>query len=287
MLRFKLITSTKAFKKRPNKLSLIMGNKARAYTDKTLKRLFGLSGNICAFPDCNKQLVNQMNAKNSNICHIEAANKGGERYRADMTDEERADYPNLILLCIQHHDETNNVSKYSVKKLQEMKSNHETDILNKTLSNNPSMLANTINAIANINIDNIIDSGNLIVINPNDKLHYNAVKRNTAIIQEYKVYRGKVNALYNELEAQGSIKKEKLLSNIKQIYLRVKGEYIQDSTNILDIIRKNSDNIYDDVYNVLYDKSKDSVYWKEDLALGIQLIMVDSFIRCKILEEPQ
>ena len=81
-----------------------MGKGARKYTDKTLKRLFGLSGNICAFPDCNALLVNEKNALDSNICHIEAANEGGERYNSSMTDEERADYSNLILLCRQHHE---------------------------------------------------------------------------------------------------------------------------------------------------------------------------------------
>ncbi len=263
-----------------------MGKQARNYTTKTLKRLFGLSAGICAFPGCNKLLVNRSNAKGSNICHIETANEGGERYRTSMTDEERADYPNLILLCVQHHDETNDTKKYPVEVLQEMKLNHETEILNKTLKNNPSMLKNTINAIANINIDDIKDSGKLKVINPNDKISHNSIKRNIAIIQEYKVYRGKINTLYDELELQGSIKKEKLLSNIKQIYLKIKGKYIEDAENQLAIIQNNSDDIYDDVYDELYKEMEGGGHWKEDLALGIQLIMVDSFIRCKILEEP-
>jgi len=104
-----------------------MGKDARKYTDKTLKRLFALSGNMCAFPGCDKLLVNENNAKDSNICHIEAANEDGERYNPDMTDIERADYPNLILLCIQHHDETNDVKKYPVNVLKKMKSDHESE----------------------------------------------------------------------------------------------------------------------------------------------------------------
>ena len=264
-----------------------MGKNARRYTDKTLKRLFGLSGNICAFPGCNKRLVNQSNAKESNICHIEAANEGGERYRESMTDEERGDYPNLILLCVQHHDETNDVEKYPVEVLREMKLNHETEILNKTMSNNPSMLKNTINAIANINIEDVQDSGTLKAIDPRAKISYNSIKRNIAIIQEYKVYRGKINTLYDELEIQGSIKKEKLLSNIKRIYLKIKGKYVQDAADQLAIIQSNSDDIYDDVYDELYKEMEGGGHWQEDLALGIQLIMVDSFVRCKILEEPQ
>ena len=98
-----------------------MGQQARNYSQKTIKRLFALSGNQCAFPNCNKVLVNQNNALDSNICHIEAANSDGERYNLNMSDKERADYDNLILLCREHHD----VTKYTVDVLQNMKKNHE------------------------------------------------------------------------------------------------------------------------------------------------------------------
>jgi len=102
-----------------------MGKQARNYSQKTIKRLFALSGNQCAFPNCNRILVNQNNALDSNICHIEAAESKGQRYNPNMTDKERADYNNLILLCPIHHDETNNVDEYTVDVLRNMKKNHE------------------------------------------------------------------------------------------------------------------------------------------------------------------
>jgi hypothetical protein len=55
--------------------------RSRSYTEMTLKRLFGLSGNRCSFPGCTKTLVNIKNASDSCICHIEAANNGGEMER--------------------------------------------------------------------------------------------------------------------------------------------------------------------------------------------------------------
>lgn len=90
----------------------------------TYKKLFGLSGNQCAFPDCTQDLIvdNQVIAE---VCHIEAASEGGERYNPSQTDEERASYENLILLCPTHHKITNDVEKYTVEKLKEMKANHE------------------------------------------------------------------------------------------------------------------------------------------------------------------
>ena len=264
-----------------------MANKARNYTDMTLKRLFGLSGNECAFSTCTKKLVNQKNALDSNICHIQAASEGGERYNKDMTDKERADYPNLILLCPQHHSETNDIVKYTVESLEMMKKNHESDILNSKIKTNPSMLKNAINAISNIELTENKETEKLNVFDPKIKISYNSIKRNVSLIQEYKVYHKKINTLYDELEKQGSIKKERLLNIIRNTYIEVKGKYTLDSLNELEIIKLNSDNIIDDIFETLYSKMKDSQFWEEDIILGIRLIMVDAFMRCKILEEPK
>ncbi len=263
-----------------------MGTNPRGYSQSTLKRLFGLSGNNCAFPGCTKTLVNQNTAINSNICHIEAAEERGERYNANMTDDERADYPNLILLCPEHHEETNDIVKYTVSELKKMKTLHESNVSQRILRSKPSMLMNAINAIANIQLDNIIENGSLYAIDPQDKILYNSVKRTIPLIHEYKIYHEKINTLYDELEKQGSIKKDKLLSVIRSTYLRVKGRYVLDSPDPISIIRNNSDNIIDDVYNELYSQIKDSNYWVEDMVVGLELIIVDAFIRCKLLEEP-
>lgn len=264
-----------------------MGSKARNYSPQTLKKLFGLSGNECAFPNCRKNLVNKDNAKDSNICHIEGANDDGERYRDSMSDKERADYDNLILLCVQHHDETNDEDIYTVEVLKNMRNTHESRMLNQKLNENPSMLKNTINAIADINISQLDEEETTTTFNPKDKIEFNAIKRNVSLINEYKIYYHKINSLYDELEKQGSIKKEKLLASIELIYTEIKGSYVLDSTNPIELIRENADNIIDDVYNTLNKKVEKSSFWEEDIVLGIRLIMVDAFMRCKILEEPK
>ena len=43
----------------------------------------------------------------------------------DMTNEERRAAPNLMLMCYAHHQVTNDVKKYTVKKMQKMKREHE------------------------------------------------------------------------------------------------------------------------------------------------------------------
>lgn len=59
------------------------------------------------------------------ICHIEAAMPGGERFNALMSNEDRRSEKNLILMCYGHHVATNDIFQYPVYKLQEIKRQHE------------------------------------------------------------------------------------------------------------------------------------------------------------------
>ena len=47
-------------------------NQSRNYSTLTIKRLYALSGNRCAFPGCERTFVNWEDDTNfSNICHID------------------------------------------------------------------------------------------------------------------------------------------------------------------------------------------------------------------------
>lgn len=59
------------------------------------------------------------------VCHIEAAMPGGERFNPNMTNEDRRSFGNLMLMCHHHHVVIDDVEKYNVEKLKEMKRNHE------------------------------------------------------------------------------------------------------------------------------------------------------------------
>ncbi|MEP1229091.1 MAG: hypothetical protein ABJG88_00300 [Litorimonas sp.] len=91
----------------------------------TIRRLFALSGNQCAYPECEHILINEHGAFVSQICHIEAAEEEGQRYNPDMSDENRRSFENLLLMCYRHHVETNDVEKFTVRTLQGMKNRHE------------------------------------------------------------------------------------------------------------------------------------------------------------------
>ncbi|MBE0508693.1 MAG: hypothetical protein IBX50_18575 [Marinospirillum sp.] len=91
----------------------------------TVRALFARSGNQCAFPGCTQPLINDRNQFIGQICHIEAALPGGERYNHTQSDEDRRAYENLLLLCYPHHVETNDTDEYSVDRLHQLKRDHE------------------------------------------------------------------------------------------------------------------------------------------------------------------
>jgi hypothetical protein len=90
-----------------------------------LRALFARSGNRCAFPGCTALLVNVKNQFIAQVCHIESAEPGGERFNPSQTDEQRRAYENLLLLCYPHHVETDSVTDYSPEKLRQFKLEHE------------------------------------------------------------------------------------------------------------------------------------------------------------------
>ena len=59
------------------------------------------------------------------LCHIEAAEEGGERFNVAMTNEQRRATSNLMLMCYEHHQETNDVDRFTVEILSEYKKDHE------------------------------------------------------------------------------------------------------------------------------------------------------------------
>ena len=254
-----------------------------SYTDVTLKKLYALSGNQCAFPNCEKELVNRGNAKNSNICHIEARNEGGQRYNSNMTDKERNDYPNLILLCIQHHDKTNDVEKYTVERLKQMKQIHESEV-DERMSPTKKILtiAKVANKIAEIHTEKTPSSEVKYSFKPEDKIQYNNIKIYKPLFERYKIYSTRLNAIYDEMDAEGSLKKMMILQHIESMYLITKGEL-----NSHENTQNHADKIIEKMENKLLNELENSNLDDFSIEFAIKIILTDAFIRCKILEEPK
>ena len=147
-------------------------------TPKTKMRLYALSGNQCVFPDCPVTFVSPEDETNiSNICRIEAAEEGGERYNPNSNDEERRSFENLILLCPNHHKVTDDVHAYTVEILREMKRTHEAKMLKPAeLQKKPSALNEIIKLIGSKLFDTQVSDVQMAP-NPQEKIQYNNVIR--------------------------------------------------------------------------------------------------------------
>jgi len=210
-----------------------------------------------------------------------------------MTDDERRHFNNLILLCDECHsmaDNRDNEDRFTVELLKQWKAEHEGVAMYSYLTRQPSLLGMVITAIADADIENATEPvpQNLNPYSIADKIAYNDVQRNRVLIDEYKLFHRKLNALYQALELEASFKKEKLLRNIHRIYLAVKGRYVGGESDELPLVRANADSIIEDVQDELLEMAKRNVQCaSEDTAFGVAVIMVDAFVRCKILERPR
>jgi hypothetical protein len=112
---------------RSTEAALIPNEKPKrlAPSTETLRELYLKSGNQCAFPGCRSPMINPDGAFVGQVCHIEAAEPGGERFNSAQSNEDRRKSSNLLLLCYQHHVETNDVSAFSVARVTRIKQEHE------------------------------------------------------------------------------------------------------------------------------------------------------------------
>lgn len=258
----------------------------RSFEPKTIARLYSLSGNQCSFPDCNERLFNGKGRNFSNICHIEAASPGGERYNVHSTDDYRRSYENLILLCEKHHTETNDVGEYPVDVLKKMKREHEAKFLKPEMLGKYSSALNIVigyigNKIIGNSISNLTNAPKI-----EEKILYNNIKEYKSIINEYVLYNSRLNKLYKEIEEQGSTKKEVILQSIRNLYLKEK------ANKNMEEIRSNADTIIENIKNKLWQIVEDSENSLDELPrevieISLLVILVDAFTRCKILEEPK
>lgn len=93
---------------------------------KTVKRLFALSGNCCAFPNCDSPLVEESGTVTGRIAHIKSPSENGPRFDPKQSDRERHSFENLMLLCGRHHTIIDSeVEQYPAALLSEMKRAHE------------------------------------------------------------------------------------------------------------------------------------------------------------------
>ena len=100
-------------------------NPRLAPTETTIKVLFALSGNRCAFPGCSHSLVNDSGQVVSQVAHIKGVKPKAARFDPLADAEDLRQPENLLILCYAHHRETDDEAIFTVARMREMKATHE------------------------------------------------------------------------------------------------------------------------------------------------------------------
>jgi len=255
----------------------------RDYAPLTLKRLYGKSGNCCTHPKCQEELIYE-NGNLSDICHIEALNPEGPRYNSfpDTTDKDRNSEPNLILLCKNHHHiidqkDENGSPHYSPDQLKAIKRAHEElfaqsrqQLFN---SKRQSLLAQIVRSLSSFRHQSATLKSPLS-FKIETKLNFNQVDRYYGLIEKYAPYHSLLDLLYNELEPAQF---EDVLSGINNLYILSKRR------------NQSADDTLDRVQDAFLERlGAEAIFeYSEELEICSLIVIVDGFMRCKILEEPK
>ena len=159
----------------------------RSYRSADIALLWSRSGGVCCFPRCNVVCVVEANnadpsAVIGHIAHIEAISDAGPRANPSLSDQQRAAYANLILLCPTHHRIVDaHDSTYTVDMLRGWKAESEkgfSDFLADQMVTVTFAELDTITrALAN---SGEIHSTSFVVIPPRDKMARNGLTEQTA-----------------------------------------------------------------------------------------------------------
>lgn len=278
---------------------------SHTYKNLTLQKLYMMSAARCMNPLCSRSLVVPLGGETQSlgdensvlikqIAHIHSERQKGPRYVSGMSIDDLRSYDNLILLCPDCHTAIDtHPEKFPAETLKEWRMARESEIL-KTYGNNRSLLHTVIEAISNdetFDVDGGFD-GDLVPYQIQEKIAYNALKRNAHVIREYSMYGVKLHTLYKILEEQCSFRKLRLMRYVKSEYLIAKSTVLADREGegtSLEIVRSNSDEIFDIVHKALMEKVKletrNSLSYEEAF-FGTLIVMVDAFMECKIMEVP-
>lgn len=217
---------------------------SRNYSDSTLKKLFSLSGNICAFKSCNSKIIDEFESIIGEISHIEGEKLGSARYNSNMTDHQRNSFENLILLCSTHHTQIDkNQEFYSVSYLKEMKSQHE----NKYKNNNyeiPSKILDIVKVSVNTDEYSLERAHNYLNLSK-------ALKNNETI----KLWYEKFEYIFKWLKISSPIKSHErlILNDILDRILQIKAN---DNKKFEDLLITFLDKIPENEQTIYIDKVK-------------------------------
>lgn len=142
-----------------------------------------------------------------------------------------------------------------------------------------SNLAIIINILAKENWHGNVGESTIKQFEIERKISHNELDSAKDLIEEYSLFHGRVDSKYSVFDSQGSNKSSSVLATIKR-------EYIKSKKGASD-----SDEIFFNVIEVLKNKVIESANYSEipidELELCIDILVVDAFVRCKIMDNPE
>lgn len=141
-----------------------------------------------------------------------------------------------------------------------------------------SNLARIINILAKEewNNTNKHDSTNAFEIER--KIAHNDLDSAKSIIENYRLYYGKVDAKYSEFDRLGNNRSTSVLAAINREYLKLKNS-------------ENADKVFSLVIDAVKNKILESANYVQipidELELCVDILVVDAFIRCKVFKDPK
>jgi len=112
---------------------------------------------------------------------------------------------------------------------------------------------------------------------PETKISYNQLNTASELIDDYKIHYHRIDKIYTDFDKQGVNKSLSVLNGIRTLYLALSAKVSPDQRFFL-IIKKVKQKIRASAnYTPIPD---------EELELCVQILVVDTFIRCKIFKNP-
>jgi hypothetical protein len=109
------------------------------------------------------------------------------------------------------------------------------------------------------------------------KISYNQLDTARVLIDDYKIHHSRIDKIYSDFNKQGVNKSISILNGIRTEYLAL-GEKISPDQCFFSIIDK--------VVQKIRVSANYTSIPEEELALCVQILVVDAFIRCKIFKNP-
>jgi hypothetical protein len=140
-------------------------------------------------------------------------------------------------------------------------------------------LATIIKILSDENLSDVVNSPEINSFEINKKIEFNNLLPAQDMIDEYKVYYKKLDEKYTEFDKQGANKSLSVFRVIKSQYTRLSGQNKNESELFIAIV--------DSVINIIIQSKNYKEIPYEELEMCAYILVVDTFIRCKIFKNPE